>query len=107
MKWIKRILVPSDLFSPAFLLSRAVFICIVYVAVTLAGWRDYTTFLSDTVVGSDAHRSGLLGVLYLLIYFTFVLAVPIMVIAAALLVAVNKMTAARLPPQGASHSPPA
>ena len=91
MKWIKRILVPSDLFSPVYLLSRAAAIGLVYFAVTLAGWRDYTTFLSDTVVGVDAHRSGLLGVLYLLIYFAFVLVAPIMALATGLIFLTGKL----------------
>ena len=85
MKWLRYLLAPSDWFSPGYFLSRALVIGVAYLIFTVAGLGDYTTFISGTVEGASATGSALLGLLYLMTYFAFVLLAPILVIAAGLL----------------------
>lgn len=76
-------------FSPRGLLIRAAIISVVYLLARLAGLREYTTIISGTSPTGDVSDwwSAGLGVLYVTLYLAFVLAVPVLLIAAALLTA--------------------
>lgn len=90
MKFLRRLLIPADWFSPGFFLSRALFIALIYVIVNAAGLVEYTTFISGTVEGASPTQAALLGLFYMMVYFAFVLVAPILVIAAGLLLFVRK-----------------
>jgi len=76
-------------FSPRGLLLRAAIISFVYLAARLAGLREYTTIISGTSPTGDVTDwwSAGLGVVYVTLYLGFVLLVPVLLIAAALLTA--------------------
>jgi hypothetical protein len=77
----------ADCFSPRGFLVRAAVISVVFLAVHLAGWRDYTSVLNGTVGSASAgwRTSTFFGVTYLILYMVFVLAVPVLVLAAGIL----------------------
>lgn len=77
----------APLFSPKGFLVRAALIGIVYLVCHAAGLREHTAFLSGTDATAGAWRAGsaILGAIYLLSYFAFVLAAPVLVLAAGLL----------------------
>jgi hypothetical protein len=77
----------ADTFSPRGFLVRALFISVVFLAVHLAGLRDYTSVLNGTVGSASAgwRTSALFGVGYLIIYMAFVLVVPVLILAAGIL----------------------
>ena len=77
----------ADVFSPRGLLWRALVISAVYLAVDLAGLRDYTSVLNGTVGSAAAgwKTSAVFGLTYLVIYMAFVLLVPILILAAGIL----------------------
>jgi hypothetical protein len=82
----------AELFSPADLLQRAVVIGAVFFVVHLAGLREYTSVLNGTA-GPDAAdwaSSTFFGVTYVIIYLTFVVLAPVLVLAAGLLVIWNR-----------------
>jgi hypothetical protein len=73
-------------FSPKDFVRRALFVVVVYGIADWAGLREFTSFLSGTapyVPVSDGVAS-FLGCLYLVLYFAWVLLVPILLIAAVL-----------------------
>ena len=74
-------------FSPRGFIVRAVLISFVFAICHFLGWREHTTFLSGSTASASMSikASGTLGVTYVLAYFGFVLAVPILLIAAAIL----------------------
>lgn len=82
----------AEYFSPKDFVSRAVILSILFLVVHLAGLREHTSFLSGTVGGAGMHWrwSAFLGVIYLGSYFAFVLAVPIFLLAAGMLVGWKK-----------------
>ena len=77
---------PGRLISPSGFLVLALLFSLAYLTADAAGWRQYTSVLSGTpsgpggVYGPDAWRGGV----YIVLYFAFVLLVPILVIAAVL-----------------------
>jgi hypothetical protein len=79
-----RELIHAPLFSPLGFVARALLLVVVFGICELAGWREHTTFISGTVTSTDAgiNASATLGLIYMLAYFGFVLAAPILIIAA-------------------------
>ena len=77
----------APLLSPAGLLTRAVVLTVLYGALHLAGWREYTSILCGTApTGNLGDRaSQVCGLIYVLLHFTVVIVVPIFVLAAGLL----------------------
>jgi hypothetical protein len=77
----------ADLFSPQGFLLRALLIAAGFLAVHLAGLRDYTSVLNGTVGPGSAGwgRSAFLGVAYLVIYMAFVILAPVLILAAGIL----------------------
>jgi hypothetical protein len=89
MKWKQRTVQfwRADFFSPRGFLARALVISVVFLAVHLAGLRDYTSVLNGTVGSAAAgwRTSAFFGVGYLVIYMAFVLLVPVLILAACIL----------------------
>ena len=74
-----------ELFSPRGLAARAVLLVALYAACEVAGLRENATFISGTQATSAWNGTVWRGLLYLFAYYGFVLAAPILIIAAALL----------------------
>lgn len=71
--------------GPIGFLMLAATLAVVYLSCHLLGWREHVGFLSGTWAPGETGESVLLmGVLYVLSYFGFVLAVPILVLGAAI-----------------------
>jgi hypothetical protein len=85
-----------ELFSPRGLVARAVLLAAIYAVCEAAGLRENTTFLSGTQATSTWNDTVWRGLVYLFAYFGFVLAAPILFIAAALLAAWERFS---LPPK--------
>lgn len=77
----------SPLLSPAGLLVRAAALALVYWALHLAGLRDYATVLSGGLPSADASPTvaSVLGMVYVLFYFGWIIAVPVLVLASGIL----------------------
>jgi hypothetical protein len=77
----------AEVFSPRGFLLRAAVIGAGFLAVHLAGLRDYTSVLNGTVGPGSANwrTSSILGVAYLIIYLAFVFVAPVLVLASGLL----------------------
>jgi hypothetical protein len=77
----------ADFFSPRGFLVRAFVISAAFLAVHLAGLRNYTSVLNGTVGPGSAgwKTSAYFGVGYLVIYLAFVLLVPVLILAAGIL----------------------
>lgn len=85
--WKKLILEKAGFLSPKDLLQRAFFLCVLYFLAHLAGLREYTSVLNGTV-GSVAlgwNLSAFLAAIYIMLYLAFVILVPVMILAAVLL----------------------
>ncbi len=82
----------AEAFSPAAFLVRAAILAALYAASCAAGLQEYTTFLSGTSpnVNMSWHTASTLGLIHLLLYFAFILLVPILLITAGLLAAWNR-----------------
>lgn len=94
MKWIR-----SPLLSPAGFLVRAAALAAVYWGLHLAGLRDYATVLSGGLPSADASPgvASVLGMLYVLSYFGWVIAVPVLVLASGILAALSRLFPGRPP----------
>jgi hypothetical protein len=79
-------LIRAPLFSPLGFVARALLLVVLFAACELAGWREHTTFISGTATsaGAGVNASVTRGLIYMFAYFGFVLAAPILVIAAFL-----------------------
>jgi hypothetical protein len=77
----------ADLFSPKDFVRRAVVLTIIFLAVHLAGLREYTTILNGTAASVELGRGmcAFLGLAYLFAYLGVALLVPILLLAAAML----------------------
>jgi hypothetical protein len=82
----------AEAFSPMFFIVRAAMLTVFYVVASVAGLREYATFLSGTSpnVNMSWQTASALGLVYILLYFAFILLVPILLIAAGLLAAWNR-----------------
>jgi hypothetical protein len=86
----------AELFSPKDFLRRAAVIAVIFLAAHLAGLRDYTCILNGTA-GSVALGRGMcafLGLAYVFAYLAFVLLVPILLLAAAMLAGWKRLSRA-------------
>ena len=83
--------------TPGGFLVRAALVAVFFAACHFAGWREHTTFLSGTPAsaGGSANTSVVLGVVYMAGYFGFVLLAPILVLAAGLLFAFERLASRR------------
>jgi hypothetical protein len=79
------------LFSPRGLAARAVLLVVLYAVCEVAGLRENATFLSGTNATSAWNGTVWRGLVYLFAYYGFVLAAPILLIAAALLAAWERL----------------
>lgn len=82
-----RPLAQARLLSPRGFVARALLLAVIFAGCELAGWREHTTFISGTATSTSTglNTSATLGLIYLLAYFGFVLAAPILLLAAAIL----------------------
>jgi len=85
-------IVPTGLFTAKGLLLRAALIAIAFLVCHALGLREYTSIIcGQSLTGNVADKlPTALGCIYLVLNFLFVLAVPIMVIAAGLIVVGEK-----------------
>ncbi|HEY3914482.1 MAG TPA: hypothetical protein VGN61_08355 [Verrucomicrobiae bacterium] len=81
-------------FSPEAFIARAVIIAVLYAISRLAGLQEYTTFLSGTSpnLNMSWQMGSTLGLIHLLLYFGFVLLVPIFLLTACILTAWNHLS---------------
>ncbi len=77
--------------SPAGLAARAGLLVVAFAVCELVGLREYATFLSGTQHGLRWSSSVFGGVAYLFAYYGFVLAAPVLLIAAGLLAAWRRL----------------
>ena len=84
--------------SPAGFLRRAMFISAVFLVVHLTGLREYTSVLNGTTgpEAADWALSTFFGVTYVIIYLTFVVLAPVLVLAAGLLAIWNRAGSVRV-----------
>lgn len=78
----------AEFLSPKDLLQRACAISVIFLLQHLAGLREYTSVLNGTV-GSVAlgwKLSGFLAIIYIASYLALVILVPVMVLAAIIIV---------------------
>ena len=77
----------ADLLSPKDFVRHAVLVCLVFAVAHVCGLREFTSVLNGTTgsVDMDWQTASVLGVTYILLYLAFVLLVPTLVLAAALL----------------------
>jgi len=79
--WLK-----APTFSPAGFVVRAAALALIYGLLSMAGFRDYMSVLSLTFPeGSSRTWASIACLAYLLSYFTWILGVPILLIAAGLM----------------------
>ncbi len=79
--WLK-----APLFSPAGFLVRATGLALAHAVLSICGLREFTSVLSLTYPeGIPRNLSLLFCLLYMLTYFSFILIVPILGVAAGLL----------------------
>ena len=79
----------AEFLSARDLLQRAIAISVLFLAVHLAGFREFTGVLNGTI-GSLAlgwNISAFLAVIYVVFYLAFVVLVPILILAAGILIA--------------------
>lgn len=82
----------GETFSPEAFVVRSVILSLLYAVSRILGLQTYTTFLSGTSanVNLSFQTAAALGLIHLVLYVAFILLVPILLIAAALLAAWNR-----------------
>jgi hypothetical protein len=83
----------SEFLSARDLIQRAIAISGLFLAVHIAGFREYTGILNGTI-GSLAlgwSLSAFLAVIYIVLYLAFVIVVPILLLAAGILAAWHRL----------------
>jgi hypothetical protein len=102
------------LFSPRGLIHAAVVLALLFTAVHLLGWRSDTAILSGTMPdgassggGGGAVLAVAAGALYVVLYFAFVLAVPILLLSAGIMALLLRWTRRRLRISDADSAPAA
>ena len=87
----------AKLFSPGWFVLRAFVLTALYALSRAAGLQEYTTFLSGASPDINlSWRTGCtLGLVHLLLHFTFILVVPILLITTALVAAWNNWAPGR------------
>jgi len=94
----------ADLLSPKDLLRRAIFLIALYLLTHFAGLREFTSVISGGTgsIHLPWHISAFLALTYILSYLSFVIFVPILLLAAVLLFGWKKFVAKKL--NGVSHA---
>jgi hypothetical protein len=84
----------SEFFSPKDFVKRALMLSVLFLIVHVAGLREFTTVLNGTMGSVELGRetSAFLGTLYIFVYLSFVLLVPMLLIAAGLIAAYRRWT---------------
>ena len=79
----------AEFLSPKDLLQRAGAISVLFLVAHLAGLREFTSVLNGTVgsVAAGWKLSGFLALIYILLYLAFVILVPVLILAALILMA--------------------
>jgi hypothetical protein len=87
----------AEFFSPKDFVRRATVITVLFLVVHLAGLREFTTLLNGTMGSPQLgwRMSGFLGLTYIFTYLAFVLLVPMLLLAAALLVVWKRLSRTR------------
>lgn len=85
----------GGLLSPRFFTDLAVIWLVLYLALHLAGLREYAAILSGTIPSTHATQGIYLGTAYVILYFLAVVGAPILLLAAALMYAVRRIIARR------------
>lgn len=82
----------ASAFSPEAFIARAVVLAVLYGISRMAGLQEYTTFLSGTSPNPNLswQTGSTLGLIHVLLYFGFILAVPVFAMAAGILAAWNR-----------------
>ena len=77
----------ADFFSPKDFLRRALVVLILFLVAHLAGWREFSSLLNGTMGSVELgwHLSLFFGLSYIVLYLALVLLVPILILAATLL----------------------
>jgi len=106
-----RALAKAPFFSPLGFLTRAAGLAALYGIAHLCGWRDYATVLAGGAPTSavSPRLASFLGLVYVLLYFVWLIPVPILVLASGLLWGVERIapTSAPSSPGRPSETPPA
>jgi hypothetical protein len=81
--------------SPGGFLGWAALITLAFCICHVLGWRAHTTFLTGTPseAGTDLITSAVLGTAYMAAYFGFVLLTPVLLLATAILLGWQHLTA--------------
>ena len=76
----------APLFSPRGFAIRALLLALIFAVCHLLRLREHTSFMSGTAASAETSlkTSAFLGVIYMATYFSFVLLVPILLIAAGI-----------------------
>ena len=77
----------AEFLSAKDMIQRAIAISGLFLVVHLAGFREYTGILNGTIGSLDlgGNLSAFLAVFYIVIYLAFVIVVPVLVLAAVIL----------------------
>lgn len=77
----------AEFLSPRDLLQRALGISGLFLLAHLAGLREFTSVLNGTIgsLAAGWKLSGFLALIYILLYLAFVIVVPVLILAAAIL----------------------
>jgi hypothetical protein len=89
--WLKRIF-GIKTFSPLGFLSWALLLTLFHVVCHAYGLREHTTFISGTAASEGVESSAVRGLVYMISYFGFALAAPILVIASGIFAGLKAMT---------------
>ena len=78
----------AEFMSAKDMLQRAVAISVVFLVMHLAGFREFTGILNGTIgsLSLGWNLSAFLAVIYIVFYLMFVILVPVLILAAAILV---------------------
>jgi hypothetical protein len=87
----------AELFSPKDFVRRGVVLGVIFLLVHVAGLREYTSILNGTAGSAELSRGmcAFLGLAYVFAYLGFVLLVPILLLAAALLAGWQRLSRGR------------
>jgi hypothetical protein len=91
----------AEFLSAKDMLQRAAAISVLYVAMHLAGFREFAGILNGTIgsLSLGWNLSAFLAVIYIVFYLMFIILVPVLVLGAALLTAWQRL------PRKSPHEP--
>jgi hypothetical protein len=90
----------AEFFSPKHLVRSAVVIAVLFLAVHVAGLREFTSILNGTMNSPELgwKLSAFLGLAYIGAYLGFVILVPVLLLAAVLLTVWKRLSRMQSPP---------